>query len=74
LCFAALSLLGVLLSAPANRTGLSTAAQFLVNGFAHVDGGIGMVHVDRDSPRAGSLAEPALFAVSERYLPLSAAD
>ncbi|WP_433221422.1 cation:proton antiporter [Dactylosporangium sp. CS-047395] len=63
LCFAAVLLLAVLLSALAHRTVLSTAVLFLAAGFVLGDGATGVIHVTAGSPIVASLAELALFAV-----------
>ncbi|MBY8870636.1 cation:proton antiporter [Micromonospora sp. PLK6-60] len=63
LSFAAVLLLAVLVSALANRTILSTAALFLLAGFALGEGTTGVLHLDAESPIVAELAELALFAV-----------
>ncbi|MEU1845253.1 cation:proton antiporter [Micromonospora sediminicola] len=63
LCFAAVLLAAVLVSALAKRTILSTAALFLVAGFALGEGTTGVLHLRADSPIVAQLAELALFAV-----------
>ncbi|WFE53211.1 cation:proton antiporter [Micromonospora sp. WMMD1155] len=63
LCFAAVLLAAVLVSALAHRTILSTAALFLVAGFVLGEGTTGVLHLEADSPIVAQLAELALFAV-----------
>ncbi|MGC4879002.1 cation:proton antiporter [Micromonospora sp. DT43] len=63
LCFAAVLLAAVLLSALAHRTILSTAALFLVAGFVLGEGTAGVLHLHADSSIVAQLAELALFAV-----------
>nr|WTA65576.1 cation:proton antiporter [Micromonospora sp. NBC_00855] len=63
LCFAAVLLAAVLVSALAHRTILSTAALFLVAGFVLGEGTTGVLHLQADSPIVAQLAELALFAV-----------
>lgn len=62
LVFAAVLLLGVLISALAHRTVLSTAVLFLVAGFAFGDGALGVFSAT-DAQLVETLAELALFAV-----------
>ncbi|MCZ7436693.1 cation:proton antiporter [Micromonospora sp. WMMC241] len=63
LCFAAVLLAAVLVSALAHRTILSTAALFLVAGFLLGEDTTGVLHLRADSPIVAQLAELALFAV-----------
>ncbi|WP_233600079.1 sodium:proton antiporter [Micromonospora sp. M71_S20] len=63
LCFAAVLLAAVLVSALAHRTILSTAALFLVAGFLLGEDTGGVLHLRADSPIVAQLAELALFAV-----------
>ncbi|MEV0001667.1 cation:proton antiporter [Micromonospora sp. NPDC050980] len=63
LCFAAVLLAAVLVSALAKRTILSTAALFLIAGFALGEGTTGVLHLRAESPIVAQLAELALFAV-----------
>ncbi len=63
LAFAGLLLLAVLVSSLANRTVLSTAALFLVGGFALGRGSFGVLDVRAGDALVGQLAELALFSV-----------
>ncbi|MGH3736930.1 MAG: cation:proton antiporter [Micromonosporaceae bacterium] len=63
LIFAAVLLLAVLVSSLAHRTVLSTAALFLVAGFALGPGGFGVIELDADHDIVEQLATLALFAV-----------
>lgn len=63
LSFAVLLLLGVLLSALADRTILSTSALFLVAGIVLGSGGFGVLTMSPSDPLVSGLAELALFAV-----------
>jgi NhaP-type Na+/H+ or K+/H+ antiporter len=63
LCFAAVLLAAVLVSALAHRTILSTAALFLIAGFLLGEDTGGVLHLRADSPIVAELAELALFAV-----------
>ncbi|WP_431932219.1 cation:proton antiporter [Micromonospora sp. RP3T] len=63
LCFAAVLLAAVLVSALAHRTILSTAALFLLAGFLLGEDTTGVLHLRADSPIVAQLAELALFAV-----------
>ncbi|WP_258803154.1 cation:proton antiporter [Pseudarthrobacter sp. NS4] len=63
LSFAALLLIGVLISERAHRTVLSTAVLFLMGGFLLGQGAFGVVTVSTGDPIVGGLAELALFAV-----------
>ncbi|WP_216658777.1 cation:proton antiporter [Nocardioides sp. zg-1230] len=62
-CFAALLVVGVLLSELANRTVLSTAVLFLVGGFVLGPGVLGVLDVQSGDPAVSVLAELALFSV-----------
>ena len=62
-CFAALLVVGVLLSELANRTVLSTAVLFLVGGFVLGPGVLGVLDVRSGDPAVSVLAELALFSV-----------
>jgi sodium/hydrogen antiporter len=62
-CFAALLVVGVLLSELANRTVLSTAVLFLVGGFLLGPGVLGVLDVRSGDPTVSVLAELALFSV-----------
>lgn len=62
-CFAALLVVGVLLSELANRTVLSTAVLFLVGGFVLGPGVLGVLDVTSGDPAVSVLAELALFSV-----------
>jgi sodium/hydrogen antiporter len=62
-CFAALLVVGVLLSELANRTVLSTAVLFLVGGFLLGPGVFGVLDVQSGDPTVSVLAELALFSV-----------
>ncbi len=61
--FAGVLLLAVLISGPAHRTVLSTAALFLLAGFVLGDGVLGVLHAEAGTGRLNLLAELALFAV-----------
>lgn len=63
LSFAALLLIGVLISERAHRTVLSTAVLFLMGGFLLGPGALGVIRVSTGDPVVGGLAELALFAV-----------
>lgn len=62
-CFAALLVIGVLLSELANRTVLSTAVLFLAGGFLLGPGVFGVLDVRSGDPAVSVLAELALFSV-----------
>lgn len=62
-CFAALLVVGVLLSELAHRTVLSTAVLFLVAGFLLGPGVLNVLDVQSGDPAVGVLAELALFSV-----------
>ncbi len=62
-CFAALLVVGVLLSELANRTVLSTAVLFLVGGFLLGPGVLDVLHVESGDSAVSILAELALFSV-----------
>lgn len=63
MCFAAVLIVGVLLSELAHRTVLSTAVLFLAAGFALGPGVLDVLDVHPDDPAVGVLAELALFSV-----------
>jgi len=63
LCFAALLLVGVLVSERAQRTVLSTAVLFLLGGFALGSGVTDVIEIEPGDPVVSTLAELALFAV-----------
>jgi len=63
LCFAALLVVGVLLSELAHRTVLSTAVLFLAGGFLLGPGVLDVLDVQSGDPAVSVLAELALFAV-----------
>ncbi len=63
LCFAALLVVGVLISETAHRTVLSTAVLFLAAGFVLGPGVLDVLHVDVGDPGVSVLAELALFSV-----------
>lgn len=63
LVFSLLLLAAVLLSSLANRTVLSTAALFLLAGFALGEGSLGVLHIQADDELVSGLAELALFSI-----------
>jgi len=63
LSFAALLLIGVLISERASRTVLSTAVLFLVGGFVLGQGVLGVLSIETGDPVVKGLAELALFSV-----------
>lgn len=63
LCFAALLVIGVLISELAHRTVISTAVLFLVGGFVLGPGVLDVLDVESGDPGVTVLAELALFAV-----------
>lgn len=63
LSFAALLLVGVLISERASRTVLSTAVLFLIGGFVLGQGVLGVLSIETGDPVVKGLAELALFSV-----------
>ena len=63
LSFAALLVVGVLVSERAQRTVLSTAVIFLLGGFLLGSGVLDVIVLESDDPIVGGLAELALFSV-----------
>lgn len=63
LCFAALLVVGVLISERAHRTVISTAVLFLLGGFVLGPGALDIIQVESGDPAVRVLAELALFTV-----------